>query len=43
MSATPWQLRSPAPDLGQHNIEVFCNRLGFSKLELGILAEQGVI
>jgi crotonobetainyl-CoA:carnitine CoA-transferase CaiB-like acyl-CoA transferase len=43
MSGTPWTLASKAPGLGQHNIEIFCNRLGFSKLELGILAEQGVL
>ncbi len=43
MSGTPWQLVTRAPALGEHNLEVFCNRLGFSKVELGILAEQGVL
>ncbi len=43
LSVTPWRLDRPAPTLGQHNQLVYCNRLGFSKDELVILSEQGVL
>ena len=43
LEATPWRLTRPAPALGADNQEVYCNRLGFSKDELIILSEQGVI
>lgn len=43
MPETPWQMRSAAPTLGQHNAEVYCGRLGYSKDELGIMARAGVI
>ena len=43
MMETPWQLKRPAPLLGQHNEEVYCNRLGYSKEELVKLREQEVI
>ena len=43
LEGTPWRLDSPAPSLGQHNQLVYCNRLGFSKGELVILSEQGVM
>ena len=43
LEGTPWRLDSPAPSLGQHNQLVYCNRLGFSKGELVILSEQGVL
>lgn len=43
MSETPWQVRRPAPLLGQHNEEVYCGRLGYSKEELGALARIGAI
>lgn len=42
-SATPWAIRSAAPGLGQHNREVFCDRLGFSSQELVALRQSGVI
>ena len=38
-----WSLRRPAPTLGQHNEEVYCDRLGFSKEELVCLKQSGVI
>jgi crotonobetainyl-CoA:carnitine CoA-transferase CaiB-like acyl-CoA transferase len=43
MSETPWQIRSPAPLLGQHNEEVFCGRLGYKREDLKKMEEIGVI
>jgi len=43
MSETPWRLRLPAPTLGEHNEEVYCGRLGYSKQDLIRLREQGVV
>ncbi len=43
LSETPWSLRTPAPLLGQHNEEVFCGTLGFSKVDLVDLRRTGVI
>ncbi len=34
LSATPWQIRSPSPALGQHNAAVFGERLGLSSAEM---------
>lgn len=42
-SRTPWQLRRPAPRLGQHNTEVWCKRLGLAITELPRLRRTGVI
>ncbi len=42
-SATPWQVRSPAPQLGQHNAEVYSERLGLSAERIEQLRQQGVI
>ena len=42
MGETPWQLRRPAPLLGQHNDEVY-SELGYSKNDQVKLMETGVI
>ena len=42
-SKTSWKVERPAPLLGQHNEEVFCHRLGYTKQELVQLKEAGVI
>lgn len=39
----PWELRMPAPLLGQHNEEVYSNNLGFTSEELKCLRESGSI
>jgi crotonobetainyl-CoA:carnitine CoA-transferase CaiB-like acyl-CoA transferase len=40
--ATPWSIRRPAPRLGQHSEEVFCNELGVTKDHLNALRNTGV-
>ncbi len=42
-SDTPGTIRTPSPHLGQHNEEVYCGLLGFSKKELAALKSDGVI
>jgi crotonobetainyl-CoA:carnitine CoA-transferase CaiB-like acyl-CoA transferase len=38
----PYELK-PAPLLGEHNEEIYCRRLGYSKKDLVRLRETGVI
>lgn len=40
---TPPSIRRPAPCLGEHNEEVYCEELGFSKVELMALKRAGVV
>ena len=42
-SRTPWAIRRPAPLLGQHNFEVYCEQLGYSRAELVKMFEVGII
>ncbi len=42
MSGTPWQVKRPAPLLGQHNGEVY-GKLGYTREDLVLLRQQGVI
>ena len=43
MSETPWEARSPAPTLGQHNEEVLGGLLGYSEDELRGLRNMGAV
>ena len=40
---TPWRLHSPAPSLGQHNRDVYCGMLGYSREELAKLRQWGIV
>jgi crotonobetainyl-CoA:carnitine CoA-transferase CaiB-like acyl-CoA transferase len=42
MGETPWQIRRPAPLLGQHNGEIL-GGLGYSDKEIAQLKEEGII
>jgi len=42
-AATPWELRMPAPTLGQHNDEIFGKRLGLSAARLAELKRKGIV
>ncbi len=42
-SDTPWQLKSPAPTLGEHNEEIYCNQLGYKKDDLGNMLKDGIV
>jgi crotonobetainyl-CoA:carnitine CoA-transferase CaiB-like acyl-CoA transferase len=40
---TPWEIRSPAPTLGQHNEEIFGARLGLKAARIEELRRAGVL
>jgi benzylsuccinate CoA-transferase BbsE subunit len=42
MSETPWQLRRPAPLLGEHTEEIL-QELGYTQDDILILRQTGVI
>jgi crotonobetainyl-CoA:carnitine CoA-transferase CaiB-like acyl-CoA transferase len=43
LSETPWKVDNPAPLLGEHNEEVYCQRLGYSREELSQLRRGEII
>ena len=43
LSETPWRGQRPAPLLGQHNEDIYCARLGYSREELAKMAAAGII
>jgi crotonobetainyl-CoA:carnitine CoA-transferase CaiB-like acyl-CoA transferase len=43
LSATPWQICRPAPLLGEHNTEIYCQILGYSPADLKGMIKAGVI
>lgn len=42
-SETPASIKRPAPCLGEHNIEIYCEELGFSKDDLVAFRGAGVV
>ena len=43
MSETPWTFSGPAPLKGQHNEDIFCNALGYSREDLRRWQEGAVV
>ncbi len=43
MSEGGWAIRRPAPLLGEHNEEIYCGELGYSRQDLDTLRERGII
>lgn len=43
LSANPGKIETPVPSIGQHNEEIYCGLLGYSKKTLSELKEQGII
>lgn len=43
LSATPWVVRRPAPLLGEHNEQVYCQMLGYTRQDLVKMRQAGVI
>lgn len=42
-SETPWAIVKPAPRLGEHNEEIYCKRLGYTKGDLVKMRGMGII
>ena len=42
-SRTPVKLEHPAPLLGEHNREIYCDRLGYSEQDLVAMRRTGII
>lgn len=43
LSSTPWKVKTPAPSLGQHNEEIYCGRLKYSKKKFEQFQRDGII
>jgi crotonobetainyl-CoA:carnitine CoA-transferase CaiB-like acyl-CoA transferase len=43
LEKSPASIRIPAPTLGQHNEEILCNILGYTKEQVNDLRKAGVI
>ncbi|MFQ5872722.1 MAG: CaiB/BaiF CoA transferase family protein [Dehalococcoidia bacterium] len=43
LTDAPWSLKRPAPTLGEHNLEIYCGLLGYSRGNLVKLRESGII
>lgn len=43
LSMAPWMVKRPAPLLGEHNEEIYCGRLGYTKQDLVKMSEAGII
>jgi CoA:oxalate CoA-transferase len=43
MSRTPWRGERAAPLLGEHNEQIYCGRLGYSKEQLDSMAAAGTV
>jgi crotonobetainyl-CoA:carnitine CoA-transferase CaiB-like acyl-CoA transferase len=43
LSKTPGDGRSPAPFLGEHNVEVYSEMLGYTEQEINSLIEEGLV
>ena len=43
LSETPGKVETPAPALGEHNRDIYCNLLNYSPADLENLKQQGVI
>lgn len=40
---TPWRIKGRAPLIGEHNEEIYCGELGYSKKELDALKQERVV
>ena len=43
LTESPWQIRRAAPLLGQHNEEIYCDTLGYTRQDVVKLRESGII
>ena len=43
MQRTPNRLRTPPPLLGEHNEDIYCGLLGYSREELAELQREGLV
>ncbi|MCJ7604780.1 MAG: CoA transferase [Dehalococcoidales bacterium] len=43
LSGTPWAIRNHAPLLGQHNKDIYCGELGYSRENLAEMKQAGII